>query len=234
MSLVPIRNPLFVALDVDDEALALSFVDQLADLVGGFKIGPRLIHKYGQNIVKGISKRAPVFVDCKFFDIPSTMTASVRASFEAGASFVTVHSLSGHEALTELANLEKELNQQRSFQILSVTILTSWSEKSLPQVMKAQPIQSHVRGLAEIVKASGLSAVVCSAEDLNNLKDLGLFCVVPGIRISTNVNNQKNDDQIRTATPQDAIAKGASMLVVGRPILEAKDPRTFVQQNLLI
>jgi hypothetical protein len=118
----PMRNPIIAALDVDSRDQALKLADDLADVVGGFKVGPRLCLRYGQDLVKEVAARAPVFVDNKHFDIPSTMEAAVRASFEAGASLVTVHALSGREALTKMATLEKELSQKRPFKILAVTI----------------------------------------------------------------------------------------------------------------
>jgi orotidine-5'-phosphate decarboxylase len=224
----PLRNPLCVALDVDSEELALELAQKLAPIVGGFKIGPRLVYKGGQALVQKISKLAPVFIDCKFFDIPSTMEASVRASFEAGASLVTIHALAGEEALSRLAKLEKELSEQRPFRILCVTILTSWSESSLPSNLRAQPIREHVRELAELAKRSGLQSVVCSAEEMEILKDLKLFMVTPGIRFS----HEEKGDQQRISGPQEAIQKGSSVLVVGRPIIEASNPKEMAAQYL--
>ena len=224
----PLRNPLCVALDVDSEEKALSLAEQLASQAGGFKLGPRLVYKGGQALVQKISKLAPVFVDCKFFDIPSTMEASVRASFDAGASLVTVHALAGEEALRVLAKLEKELSQKRPFRILCVTILTSWTEASLPSNLRAQPIPEHVRELAELSKRSGLQAIVCSAEEMEILKDLDLFMVTPGIRFS----DEEKGDQKRISGPKEAIQKGSSVLVVGRPIIEAENPVQAATQYL--
>ena len=81
----PFRNPLCVALDLDDLNQVEALVEQLEDTVGGFKIGPRLLMKYGPELIKKLCQRLPVFVDCKFFDIPSTMEASVKAAFDFGA-----------------------------------------------------------------------------------------------------------------------------------------------------
>lgn len=216
----PLRNPVCVALDVDDRDQALKLVSELKDIVGGFKLGPRLIHRYGNSLVQEISKKSPVFVDCKFFDIPSTMEAAVRASFEAGASLVTVHALAGAEALKKMATLEKELSAVRPFRILAVTVLTSWDEKSFPSVFKSQPLSQTVQELADLVKSSGLSSVVCSAHEIELLKSKQLYLLVPGIRLE----QDSKDDQKRTMTPDKALQAGASALVVGRPIIEAKDP----------
>ncbi|MGZ3744665.1 MAG: orotidine-5'-phosphate decarboxylase, partial [Pseudobdellovibrionaceae bacterium] len=218
---LPMSNPLIVALDVDDPGQALKLADNLADVVGGFKVGPRLCLRYGQEFVKEIAARGPVFVDNKHFDIPSTMEAAVRASFEAGASLVTVHALSGYEALSKMAALEKELNQRRSFKILAVTILTSWDQNSLPVNLKQYPISQHVVELADLVLSAGMTGLVCSPHELDLLQNKGLYLVTPGIRS----NMDALGDQKRVMGPYEAIKAGASALVVGRPIIEAKKPR---------
>lgn len=227
-SAAPLKNPLCVALDVDSEESALKIAQDLAGIAGGFKLGPRLIHRGGQALVQKMSKLGPVFVDCKFFDIPSTMEAAVRTSFEAGASLVTVHAMAGAEALSKLAKLEQELSKQRPFRILAVTILTSWSESSVPSNFRQQPIQQHVRELAELVKRSGLQSIVCSAEEVTTLKDLNLFLLTPGIRFPT----EAKGDQKRVLGPKEAMQAGSSALVVGRPIVEAANPAAIAQEYL--
>lgn len=217
----PMRNPIVLALDVDSRKEALSIVDEVGDVVGGIKLGPRLCLRYGMDFVKEISLKAPVFLDNKHFDIPSTMEASIRASFEAGASLVTIHALCGAEALARLASVEKELNQIRPFKILAVTILTSWTQESLPKNMKELKISEHVVSLAEQVQAAGLNGIVCSPHELDLLQNRNLYLVTPGIRFSM----QDAGDQKRIMGPVEAIRNGASALVVGRPILEAKNRR---------
>ncbi|MEZ0390601.1 MAG: orotidine-5'-phosphate decarboxylase [Pseudobdellovibrionaceae bacterium] len=228
MTSQPLRNPLCLPLDVDHEEKALKLVEQLGGVVGGFKLGPRLIYQGGRELVQKIAKVAPVFVDCKFFDIPSTMEAAVRTSFEAGASLVTVHAMAGEEALRLMADLEAELSKKRPFRILAVTILTSWKESSMPSIFRQQPIREHVRELAELVKRSGLRSVVCSAEEIEILKDLDLYLVTPGIRFP----HEEKGDQKRVMGPQEAISLGSSVLVVGRPIFESQDPLKKAQEYL--
>ncbi|KHD87125.1 MAG: orotidine 5'-phosphate decarboxylase [Bdellovibrio sp. ArHS] len=213
------RNPIILALDVDTRDRALKIADELSDIVGGFKLGPRLCLRYGMDFVKEMAQRGPIFLDNKHFDIPSTMEAAVRASFEAGASLVTVHALSGAEALRKMAEVEKELQAQRPFKILAVTILTSWDQSSLPRNMKEQPISQHVTDLVDLVGASGLQGVVCSPHELDLLQNRDLYLVTPGIRFSM----QDSGDQKRIMGPKEALRSGASALVVGRPILEAKN-----------
>jgi orotidine-5'-phosphate decarboxylase len=217
----PLKNPLIIALDVDSDVEALRLAEDLQEIAGGFKIGPRLIHRYGQSLNLKIAERAPLFVDCKFFDITSTMEAAVQAAFDSGASLVTVHAMAGSEALQKLATLEKKLSSQRPFRILCVTILTSWSEQSVPPVFVRQPIAKHVEQLANLVQNAGLTGVVCSPEELPLLKGKDLYLVTPGIRFDTG----DKGDQKRTMTPFAAMQAGASALVVGRPIIQAADPK---------
>ncbi len=228
MDLSPFKNPLCVALDVDTPADAISIAEELSGIAGGFKLGPRLIHRAGSTITQAISRFGPVFVDCKFFDIPSTMESAVRASFESGASVCTIHSMSGVESLKKMAELESELNQKRPFRILAVTILTSWNEKSYPPVFASQNSSENVRQLAQFVKSCGLSSIVCSGEELSLLSELELFKVTPGIR----PEGASRQDQSRVLTPAKAIAEGSQVLVIGRPILEAKDRPEYSKQIL--
>lgn len=224
----PIKNPLIIALDVDSEKEALRLAEDLSPWAGAFKLGPRLSYRYGASLVQRISKLAPVFVDNKYFDIPSTMEAAVQASFEAGASLVTVHALSGREALSQLARLEKNLQQERPFVILCVTILTSWSEESFPSVFATQDTRKNVQELSGLVQKSGLSGLVCSAQELDLISAKNFFTVTPGIRF----DDESKQDQKRVVGPLQAIEKGARGLVVGRPIIQAKDPQKVAQQYL--
>jgi len=226
MSLV--RNPIIFALDVDSKSEALQHFNKVSDVIGAVKLGPRLIYKYGADLIKEMSEKAPVFVDNKYFDIPSTMVSAVKASFDAGATLVTVHAMAGSEALSELAQLEAELNKIRPFRILAVTILTSWTESSMPHNLQSWPVDQHVRSLAELTYQSGLRGLVCSGHELKNLKDLNFFKVTPGIRLATDVLG----DQKRAMTPKQALQEGASALVIGRPILQSSDPQAFVQNIL--
>ena len=226
-----LKNPLILALDVDSKDEAMKILSQVGDLIGGVKLGPRLVYRYGAELVTEMAKISPVFVDNKYFDIPSTMVAAVRASFEAGATLVTVHALSGAEALKELHKLELELNQIRPFKILAVTILTSWDQSSMPASFQNWPVENHVKSLAQEVYNSGLRGLVCSGHELEYLNYPDMFKVTPGIRLSPDQSDNKDnksEDQKRIMTPMQAIKAGASALVIGRPILQAHNPRETI------
>ena len=222
-------HPVFVALDIDDDQKAIDLASQLSGLVG-FKLGPRLLMKHGRQLVESVAKHGPVFVDNKYFDIPNTMESAVRATFEAGASYCTVHAQSGSEALKRMATVEKELSQTRPFKILSVTVLTSFSKDTLPDVLKDISVEDQVKQLAQLTFDSGLTGLVCSPFEVEQMKSLfpqGFF-VTPGVRTQA----VAGDDQKRVMTPEQALEKGASALVIGRPIVAAEDPLKATKEIL--
>lgn len=226
-----LKNPLIYALDVDSEEEALKKLKPVIDLVGGVKIGPRLAYRYGAPFIQKIAEQTSVFVDNKYFDIPSTMKAAVKATFDAGATLVTVHAMAGSEALIELVKLESELNRIRPFKILAVTILTSWEKSSLPENFHSWSIENHVKSLSQLVYKAGLRGLVCSGHELEMISEKDFFKVVPGIRLSSDPT-ESSQDQKRIMTPKQAIKAGAQALVVGRPILESSDPRQTVLEIL--
>lgn len=223
----PLRNPLIFALDLDEEKKALELVEQTAEVVGGIKIGPRLMLRYGHSFLKQMVSRAPVFLDMKFFDIPSTMVSAVRAAFDMGVKLVTVHAQAGAEALEQLAKLESEYQKTNDAKILAVTILTSFDEAGLPPILKSQSIDQHVLDLVKLSHQSGIKGIVCSPHELMKLREFkDLYLVTPGIRLSEGAKG----DQKRTMGPREAIELGAAGIVMGRPILEALQPVEFCRE----
>jgi orotidine-5'-phosphate decarboxylase len=223
-----IKSPIFVALDVDDKDRALDIARQVEPFVGGFKIGPRLCIKYGAELVTELASMGHVFVDNKYFDIPNTMEFAVRATFEAGATFATIHAQAGREALTRLASVERELNRQRPFRLLCVTILTSFNQAGLPPTANTRPISEQVDLLADLAIDCGLSGLVCSPHEVQPLKSRhpAAFVVTPGIRLAEG----NEGDQKRTMGPREALAAGATALVVGRPIVDASNPAAAAEE----
>ncbi len=220
-------NPVIAALDVDsmDECLRIAYLltsKNGAPKIGALKVGPRLCIRYGASLIQRLSEMAPVFVDNKYFDIPSTMESAIRATFEAGATLATVHAGAGPEALCRLAKVEAELNQIRPFKILAVTILTSFSQETLPANANALSISDQVERLARSVAENGLTGLVCSSHEAALLRKSlpSSFLVTPGVRMPGDAPG----DQKRIDTPADALRKGATALVVGRPIIESSDP----------
>ena len=217
-----LTNPLFVALDVDNSDQAIELIRQTRAFVGGFKVGPRLALRYGEPFLKEVARHGAMFVDNKYFDIPNTMESAVRASFEVGATFCTVHAQAGKEALSQLAELEEELCRIRPFRVLAVTVLTSFKQETLPAMVAKIPIAEQAVQLAKLVIDSGLSGLVCSPEEVESLRKLfpEAYLVTPGVRLS----GEDRGDQKRVSDPVTALKRGASALVVGRPIYESLEP----------
>lgn len=225
-----LKNPLIVALDLDSASESLTLAEQLAPVVGGFKVGPRLLLRYGPEHIRKIARFGKVFLDHKFFDIPTTMEASVRATFDLDVTMTTVHALAGAPALQMLARLEQELNRIRPFVVLNVTLLTSYSDENLPPGLKGTPIDEEVHDLAHLSFSSGLKGVVCSPHEVQKIRQMNSegFLVTPGIRNSTDFVN----DQKRIMSAPEALAAGASAIVVGRPIISATDPVRAAQEMI--
>ncbi len=222
-----LKSPVLAALDVDTDTEAFELAKGIGEYVGGFKIGPRLAVRYGQSFIKELAEIAPLFVDNKYLDIPNTVVNSVKATFDCGASFCTVHAWNGPEALRELAKLETGLNQERPFKILVVTVLTSFSKHTLPVGMEKKEMADHVLALAQMAYDCGMRNFVCSPLEAKLLKTRfsDSFLVTPGIRFEPGSADQK-----RTATPKKALDDGANALVIGRPIYKSPDPKAAAKE----
>jgi len=219
---------LIVALDVDNYRQAMRLVNLLYPRVRIFKVGLQLYTACGPKIIQDIRKiGARVFLDLKFNDIPNTMVKAVKELLKYKVAMFTVHTLSGPTALKEVACACKGTKTK----VLGVTILTSISPHFLKDLRIQRTLNQEVLYLAKMAKRCGLDGVVCSAQEAKILrKQLGrnFIIVTPGIRL----HRVRRDDQQRTATPQEAIAAGANFIVIGRPILEAKNPVQAIEDIL--
>jgi orotidine-5'-phosphate decarboxylase len=215
------KERLAFPLDVSSWAEADGLVSVLSDSVGVFKVGLELFTSVGPSAVTHLVERGQrVFLDLKLHDIPATMSRAVEAALRLGASYLTVHTSAGGEALRCAA----ELTQGTPLTLLGVTLLTSADEHTLTEIGMHGPPADAVLRLATLAMEAGVTGLVCSPMECELLRArLGgdLFLVTPGIRPSGSMFG----DQKRVATPAQAIAAGADMLVVGRPIRDAKDPR---------
>jgi len=213
------KDRLAVALDLPNEHDAMKLVDSLGDTCQWFKVGMELYYAAGNGIVKKLRDRGfNVFLDLKLHDIPNTVAGAVRSARQAGASLLTIHASGGQAMMTAAAEAAPG-----SPRLLAVTVLTSMDAGELAGIgITASPADQVLR-LAKLAHASGIDGMVCSAEEVAMLrKETGpnTLLVIPGIRPA----GAAVEDQKRVATPAQAIAHGASMLVVGRPITRAADP----------
>ena len=220
-----------MALDVPDAGRALDLVDRLGDSCRWLKVGMELYYAAGNPLLETLRSRGyRIFLDLKLHDIPNTVAGGVHSAAKAGAELLTVHASGGGAMLRAAADAAKEPGAPR---LLAVTVLTSMDAAELPAVGVAGSPADQVLRLARLAKDSGINGMVCSAEEVATLRtELGseAMLVVPGIRPS----GAAADDQRRVATAGEAIARGASMLVVGRPITRASNPadaaRTILEE----
>lgn len=210
------KAELVLALDVDSASQASYFVNRLYPKIKLFKIGPRLFIAAGPGIIKFIrKKRAGVFLDLKFHDIPNTVAEAVRQAVRLGVRMLTLHISGGSDMLEAAVRACKDeaarLKVKRPF-LIGVTVLTS---------RKTRP--GNVLKLARAGLAAGLDGVVCSPREAKLLRSKlgGKFLIItPGIRSM----HALKADQKRTATAEEAVKAGSNYLVVGRPILCAERP----------
>jgi len=225
-----LQDRLIFALDVPVRKEAERFVKILDGLVGCFKIGLELFIREGPDVVKMIQDHsaANIFLDLKLHDIPTTVRGALRSAEKLGVRYITIHSTEG-ETILETADEVKD----SGLEVLAVTVLTSTSVSSLASLGIRDDINAAVLVLDRAVRAqnSGCAGVICSGEEAKLVRQKcgeGFKIVVPGIRPQG--SDVAGDDQSRIATPAQAIEDGADLIVVGRPIRDAKDPREAAQK----
>jgi orotidine-5'-phosphate decarboxylase len=215
------RQRLIVALDVSTAAAAHKIVAAVGDSALTYKVGMQLYTAEGPQLVRDlVASGRRVFLDLKYHDIPNTVGAAVTEAAKLGVSMLTVHSSGSGKMLraaVEAAKVRPELI------VLAVTVLTSMDGNDLEKIGIRGTVQDTVVRLATIALANGCQGVVASAREASTLRaELGdAFAIVtPGIRSA----GSSAGDQVRVVTPAEAIASGATHIVVGRPIADAADP----------
>ena len=228
-------DKLLVALDVESGGRALELADKLTGIVGGFKVGSRLFTLEGPALVSElVARRARVFLDLKFHDIPNQVAQAVAAAVHTGAWMVDVHA-SGGLAMMEAAvkaGREAALQVGRPVPlVVGVTVLTSMNQDMLAETGVERPLLEQVVALAQLAKSAGLQGVVASPHEIRAIRQecgADFAIVTPGIR-GASAGGDMND-QMRTMGPAEAVRAGANYLVVGRPIIAAPDPRTAARK----
>jgi orotidine-5'-phosphate decarboxylase len=220
------RQRLIVALDVPTAAAARQIVAAVGDCALTYKVGMQLYTAEGPQAVRDlVASGRKVFLDLKYHDIPNTVGAAVSAAAQLGVSMLTVHAAGGSRMLraaVEAANHEAA-GSQAGLMVLAVTVLTSMDERDLEPTGVPGQVKEQVLRLAALALAEGCHGVVASAREAPALRSKlgnGFAIVTPGVRPA----GSGHADQRRVLTPADAIAAGASHIVVGRPITEAADP----------
>jgi len=223
----PVSSPIIVALDLPSGAAALDLARRVAPYVGAFKVGKELFVSEGPELVRQLRQTgASVFLDLKFHDIPNTVAKAVAAAVRLDVQMLTVH-CSGGSAMMRAAETAAQETAQALGRpaplVLGVTVLTSMDTAALTELGGETDITRQVERLARLAASSGLRGLVCSPLEIVPLRAIlppAIQLVTPGIRTGA----EKSDDQKRTLGPAEAMAAGASWLVVGRPIYAAADP----------
>ncbi len=226
-------DQLLVALDVDTAAQARTLADRLRGVAGGFKIGSRLFTSHGPAIVEELAGRGDrVFVDLKFHDIPNTVAGAVAAATRVGAWMVNVHAGGGRammRAAREAAEAEAARLSRPAPLVIAVTVLTSMGDDTLAEIGVGGDVAGQVARLAALAEQAGLDGVVASPREIALIRrqcGKRFQIVTPGIRGA----GESKDDQNRTLSAPEALAAGASYLVIGRPIIAASDPRAAAER----
>ena len=217
-------NPLIVALDT-------AHLDRLGDLAlrlgpvaGHLKVGLQAFAAHGPAAVHAVAAHGRVFLDLKLHDIPNTVAGAAAAAAATGATLLTVHAGGGRDMIRAAVEAAPAAT------ILAVTVLTSLDDAALAEVGQP-PAAEQVPRLAALAAQAGAGGIVCAPTDVAAVRAAvgpDLAIVTPGVRPA----GAALDDQARVATPAEAIAAGATHLVVGRPITAAPDPAAAAQSIL--
>lgn len=215
--------PVLVALDVPSAEQAVRLATRLEPWVAGFKVGLELMMGPGPATIAAVAELGkPVFADAKLHDIPTTVGRAARQLGRIGARWVSVHASGGEAMVEAAAEGLREGSGGRQAGILAITVLTSLGADDLERVGVGRSPGRQVARLAKLAAGSGAEGVVCSVRELGDVAQVApdLIRVTPGIRPASSAD----DDQARVATPAEALARGATYLVIGRPITAAADP----------
>ncbi|PYX68042.1 MAG: orotidine-5'-phosphate decarboxylase [Acidobacteria bacterium] len=216
------RERLIVALDVSSAAAAQKIVAAVGDSAFTYKVGKQLFTAEGPQIVRDlVASGRQVFLDLKYHDIPSTVASAVREAAKLHVSMLTVHASGGGRMLRAAVDAARNMNP--TLMVLAVTVLTSLDDSDLEKMGVRGKVVDQVLRLSALAIADGCDGVVASAQEATELRnelDGEFLIVTPGVRPA----GMGRGDQVRVVTPAEAIAAGATHIVVGRPITQAADP----------
>ena len=217
------RDRLIVALDLADVAAAQAMIARLGDSVTFYKIGYQLAYAGGLPLVRQLaSSGKKVFADLKLHDIGNTVARGVESLAQLGATFLTVH------AYPQTMKAAVEARTGSNLKILAVTVLTSYDDGDLHAAGYRLGVSDLVEARAQQAQVLGIDGLVCSPEEATALRKIvghQMSLVTPGIRPSGSASG----DQKRIMTPARAIAAGSDYLVVGRPVMQAADPKAAAE-----
>ena len=225
-SAIPHKDRLIVALDLPGVEQAEAMVARLGDSVSFYKIGYQLAYAGGLPLVRKLADQGKkVFIDLKLHDIGNTVARGVESIAKLGATFLTVH------AYPQTMKAAAEARAGSGLKILAVTVLTSYDDGDLNAAGYRLGVSDLVEARAQQAQLLGIDGLVCSPEEAAALRKIvghQMHLVTPGIRPA----GAASGDQKRIMTPARAIAAGSDYLVVGRPVIEAADPKAVAEAIL--
>jgi len=213
------KAPIAVALDAPDVETAARWAQAVTPYVAVVKVGLELFCRGGPSVVETVRGGSGVglFLDLKLHDIPNTVAGAARSVARLKPTYLTVHASGGRDMVRAAVDAAPDVT------IAAVTVLTSLDDAALDAVGLAGPSTDAVRRLATLAVAAGAGALVCSPQEVAVVRaevGPGIVLITPGVRPA----GTDDQDQARTATPERALANGADLLVIGRPITGAADP----------
>jgi len=215
-------DQIILALDVDTAEEALAWARRLKGRAGTCKVGLQLFLRDGPKVLRGLSEIGiPVFLDLKFHDIPNTVAEAVKSVAAWKPRFLTLHASGGREMMEAARD-----QAPKETCLLGVTVLTSLSENALREIGWGGGVQASVESLSGLAKSAGLGGVVCSPHEAKAERARWRQgeVVTPGVRPP----GADKGDQSRVMAPAEAIEAGASRIVLGRPVLRAKQPEVIL------
>lgn len=222
------KQPIFVAVDTNNHKRASEIINATKNYIYGAKFGLEFFcSKGGREAVKKFkNKNVKIFLDLKLKDIPNTVYKSIKSLRDISPDYLTIHASGGLQMMKAAKKAQSETNKK--MKILAVTILTSLTNKDLKKMGSNTPIQTQVQKLAQTARLAKIHGIVCSAHEIKRVKKVSknFEIVVPGIRISNKVQDQK-----RVMSPKQALKLGATHLVIGRDITKG-NPKTNIKKVL--
>ena len=222
------KQPIFVAVDTNNHKRASEIINSTKNYIYGVKFGLEFFcSKGGREAIKKFkNKNVKIFLDLKLKDIPNTVYKAIKSLRDISPDYLTIHASGGLEMMKAAKKAQSETNKK--MKILAVTILTSLTNKDLKQMGSNTPIQTQVQKLAQTARLAKIHGIVCSAHEITKVKKVSknFEIVVPGIRISNKVQDQK-----RVMSPKQALKLGATHLVIGRNITKG-NPKTNIKKVL--
>jgi orotidine-5'-phosphate decarboxylase len=215
-------DKIIVPLDVDDLEMAIALINKLPE-VNFWKVGLELFVATGADILEVLKDKGKrIFLDLKFHDIPNTVKGATNSALKYDVDLLTIHATAGRKALTAAKQVVAERNKPK---LIAITLLTSINSRELAIDLKIPlELPEYALQMAVLAQESGLDGAVCSPKEVSQLRQVcgeNFLLICPGVRPSwSNLEDQK-----RVMTPQEALKKGADLLVIGRPITQAENPQ---------